>query len=336
MIDGITIFDCVIHVYDMSDGNLRADERTAANGRDHISYLQAGNRMLPQNAGLPVDVRWSPEATFDVVVTKGGTDFAMAQTVPIYEWFKDWFAPVKAQYEMAQRYPEHVLFCGGVDPIAQGVTEARRQIEVQAKDMGARSFKFYNGHIDDSWRCDDAKLAYPLYEKCLEMGVDVVQFHKGSPFGQQNLEDLSPLDLQKAARDFPDLNFIIHHAAAPYFMEAVSVASRFQNVYIAMSGNINLFLLAPRMVQEWVGTLLQQVGSDRVLWGSEAPLQGYPRPYLEAFIRDFEIPEDLRVGYAFPQITREDKENILGRNFARLMKMDLSAVQAAAPEPAAV
>lgn len=166
-----------------------------------------------------------------------------------------------------------------------------------------------------------------------EVGVDVVQFHKGSPFGQQNLEDLSPLDLQKAARDFPDLKFVIHHAAAPYFQEAVSVASRFPNVYIAMSGNINLFLIAPRMVQEWVGVLLQQVGSDRVLWGSEAPLQGNPRPYIEAFVKDFQIPEDLRVGYGFPQITREDKEKILGGNFARLMKVDLSAGAATEPTP---
>jgi len=34
------------------------------------------------------------------------TDLAMAQTVPIFDWFKDWFAPVRAQYEMAQLYPD--------------------------------------------------------------------------------------------------------------------------------------------------------------------------------------------------------------------------------------
>lgn len=329
MIDGIPIFDCVIHVYDMSDENVRTDEPTAAHARSHIAYLQMASKFLPENADNVTESRWTPESTYEVVFEKGGTDMAMAQTVPIFDWFKDWFSPVKAQYEMAQKYPEQVLFCGGVDPIAQGLDGALEQIEVQAKELGARSFKFYNGHLHDSWRCDDPDIAYPMYEKISELGVDVVQFHKGTPFGKQNLEDLSPLDLQRAARDFPDLKFVIHHGAIPYFMEAVSVASRFENVYIAMSGNLNAFFIAPRMVQEWMGVLLQQVGADRILWGSEAPLQGNPKPYLEAFVHQFEIPEDLRVGYAYPQITREDKEKILGGNFARLMGVELPAAEPA-------
>lgn len=331
MIDGIPIFDCVIHAYDMSDENLRADVPTAAHARSHIAYLQLATKLVPENRDLVIATRWTPEATHEIVFVEGGTDLAMAQTVPIFEWFENWFAPVQAQHAMAERYPDQVLFCGGVDPIAQGVAGAVEQIEVQVKEMGARSFKFYNGHIDESWRCDDRQMAYPMYEKCLELGVDVVQFHKGSPFGKQNLEDLSPLDLQKAARDFPDLKFIIHHGAIPYFAEAVNIASRFENVYIAMSGNLNAFFIAPRMVQEWIGQLLQQVGVERILWGSEAPLQGNPRPYLESFVRDFEIPEDLRVGYAYPQITRRDKELILGGNFARLMGVQLPSTPVTVP-----
>ena len=38
-----------------------------------------------------------------------------------------------------------------------------------------------------------------------------------------------------------------------------------------------------------------------------------------------EIPEDLRDGYGYPQITREDKEKILGLNFARMMGIDVEA-----------
>ncbi|HVW42845.1 MAG TPA: amidohydrolase family protein [Amycolatopsis sp.] len=334
MIDGIPIFDCVIHVYDMSEGNVRASEPTSEHARAHIAGLQAPTRMLPQNAHYPVTVRWSPEEVYDMVFTHGGTDLGMAQTVPIYDWFDDWFAPVRAQYEMARRYPEQVLFCGGVDPVGQGPDEALRQIEVQVREMGARSFKFYNGHLEGSWRCDDRELAYPLYRKCLDLGVDVIQFHKGSPFGQQNMEDLSPLDLQRAARDFPDLKFIIHHAAFPYIEEAVNIASRFPNIYIALSGTINAYFIAPRKVQEWIGRMLGEVGVDKLLWGSEAALQGNPRPYLESFVHDFHIPDDLRTGYGYPQITRQDKEKILGTNFARLMKVDLPLAEPAQPAAA--
>jgi hypothetical protein len=43
---------------------------------------------------------------------------------------------------------------------------------------------------------------------------------------------------------------------------------------------------------------------------------------------DLEIPADLRSGYGYPQITREDKERILGRNFAELMGIDVDVKRA--------
>ena len=57
------------------------------------------------------------------------------------------------------------------------------------------------------------------------------------------------------------------------------------------------------------------------------------RPYLRAFM-EMEIPDDLRDGFGFPQITRRDRENILGLTFARLMGIDVEAKKrelAAAP-----
>jgi predicted TIM-barrel fold metal-dependent hydrolase len=154
--------------------------------------------------------------------------------------------------------------------------------------------------VRDSWRCDDERLAYPLYQKCLDLGVDVVQFHKGFPFGNQPLAPLSPLDIERAAIDFPSLRFIIHHLALPYFEEAASMAARHPNIYLALSGNLNMALIAPRLVQTHIGRLLGEVGVHKLLWGSEAALAGCPAPYIKAFL-EMDIPEDLRVGYGMPQ-----------------------------------
>jgi predicted TIM-barrel fold metal-dependent hydrolase len=223
---------------------------------------------------------------------------------------------------MAAAYPERVLFCGGVDPIYRGLDDAVAQIEHQARELGARSMKFYNGHVPRSWRCDDEQLAYPLYESCRDVGITVLQFHKGIPIGLQNVEELRPNDLQAPARDFPDLTFVVHHLALPYFDELVNIASRFPNVYVALSGTLSECIYAPRRAQERLGRLLSEVGVEKLLWGSEAALLGSPAPYLDAFMR-LEMPEDLQRGYGYPEITREDHELILGGNFARLMGVDV-------------
>jgi predicted TIM-barrel fold metal-dependent hydrolase len=329
MINGVFVFDCVIHVYDLSDGNLRPDEPSSDHARETLARQNDWTTHFQPNAPHQVRKRWTVEEVYDLVFTQGGADMAMAQAVPIYDWYQDWFAPVETQYEMADKYPGEVLFCGGVDPNWQGVDAALKEIDRQARDLGARSFKFYNGHLTNSWRCDDEKIAYPMYERAAENGVKVLQFHKGAPFGKQNVEDLRPNDLQKAARDFPDLDFVIHHAAIPYFDETADIVSRFPNVYVALSGNINYALVAPMMVQQQLGALLASAGPEKILYGSEAALVGSPRPFIENFLK-LEIPEHLRVGYGFPQLTDADKALILGGNFARLMGVEVPSTEQAA------
>lgn len=322
MLDGdVFVFDCVVHAYNMSDENL-LDRPDAELGRGSILKLGDDTRA-PTSGDYPTYAkRWTHEELWDMVFGHSDTDLAMAQTVPIFDWFRDGFAPVEAQHAFAAAYPEQVLFCGGVDPSYHG-TGTLDEMQRQVEELDARSFKFYNAHIDGkTWRCDDEEIAYPMYELARRLGIQVLQFHKGVPFGNQNMEDLRPNDLQKVARDFPDLNFVIHHLALPYFDEAVSIGARFPNVYLALSGVLTNYLIGPRLFLMQLGRLLAEVGSDKLLWGSEAALLGYPQPYLEAFWK-LKIPEDLQDDYGYPQITEEDKRNILGHNFARLLRMEL-------------
>jgi uncharacterized protein len=327
LIDGIFVFDHVIHVYDMSDDNLRTDRADAPGAREQL--LESGRRGRPHGYLADVDFarRWSLEEMYEMVFVDAPTDLAMAQVVPLFDWYEDFFAPVERQHAMAAAYPDRVLFCGGVDPLYRGVDDALEQLDHQITELGARSIKFYNGHVPKWWRCDDKSLAYPLYERCGELGVDVLQFHKGIPIGLQNVEALRPVDLQAPARDFPDTKFVVHHLALPYFDELLNIAMRFPNVYVSLTGVFNLALIAPRRVQEIVGRLLMDVGSDRLLWGSDAALLGSPGPYLEAFM-EFQIPDDMQDGYGYPPLTRRDRELILGENFARLMGIDVARKQA--------
>ena len=330
MIAGHFVFDNVIHLYDLSPENVRTDRDDAQFSRDRVlAYIEQQVRSpeaTPKGqAQFDWGRRWGVTDMHELVFGSSDTDMAMAQTVPMFDWFKDWYSPVMAQYAMAQAYPDQVLFCGGVDPHFRGLADALAQIDHQAKKLGARSFKFYNGHalVKDCWRCDDEKVAYPLYERALANGVSVLQFHKGNPYGLQNMEYLSPIDLQAPARDFPQATFIVHHLALPYFEEMVSIATRFPNVYLSLAGYMSFYRIAPRRVQEHIGRLLQTVGPDKILWGSDSALAGSPQPYLRAFMA-LQIPEDLRQGYGYPQITDSDRRKILGENFARLMGIDIA------------
>ncbi len=325
MIDGMFVFDNAIHVYDMSDANLRASRDDAHFSRDQLAGLGAGLGWPGvTKSGADLAVRWSIEDVYEMVFVDSPTDMAMAQVVPIFDWYEGMFAPVETQHAMAERYPDRVLFCGGVDPLYPSVEGALEELDRQVLELGAVSIKFYNGHVDGGWRCDDEELAYPLYQRCLDLGIRVLQFHKGFPFGLMNVEQLSPVDLQKAARDFPDLTFLVHHLALPYLDEMISIASRFPNVHLSLASNLSATILQPRVAQMQIGRLLMEVGVDKLVWGSDAALLGPPRPYLEAFVA-MEIPEDLRDGYGYPQITREDKAKVLSLNFARMMGVDVES-----------
>ena len=115
--------------------------------------------------------------------------------------------------------------------------------------------------------------------------------------------------------------------ALPYFDECASIAARFPNVYLALSGVLALYFVRRKGFLMQMGQLLAEVGADKLLWGSEAALMGCPQPYLDA-LWALQIPEELQDDYGFPEITNEDKRKILGTNFARLMGVEV-------PQPSA-
>ena len=69
------------------------------------------------------------------------------------------------------------------------------------------------------YRLDDEKLMYPFYEKAVKSGIRNVCIHKGlfAPAVEERFPHLRPYadvsDIGKAAKDWPQLNFLIYHSA---------------------------------------------------------------------------------------------------------------------------
>lgn len=318
MHNGMFVFDNVVHMYDNTADNVI--DPVAMNFQHGLAVALTGT--APDNfIGGQTDV----DEALDYLFKRSDTDIAMAQTVPLFSYWKEGFAPARLQYQLKEACPDRVMFCAGVDPLYQGLNGCLTELERQVVEWGAVSVKFYQAHGRGlSWRADDRKIAYPIWERCLELGIDTVQFHKGIPLGTELLEDLAPNDIQQAAADFPQLNFILHHFGHPHVDATINVASRYPNVHLALSSIINLFPVAPWDVYEMLGKALFYVGEDRILYGSESFAWPSVQPYISA-MGSMQIPEELQDRYGYPALTDSARAKILGLNFAKLMKVDVEA-----------
>src|SRR5213594_163936 len=80
------------------------------------------------------------------------------------------------------------------------------------------------------WRLDDQKLMYPFYEKIVKAGITTVCIHKGLlPIDYEKSwpgvwEYNTVWDVGQAAKDWPQVNFVIYHAALRSFLETPDAA----------------------------------------------------------------------------------------------------------------
>src|SRR5919106_2565658 len=230
-----------------------------------------------------------------------------------------------------------------------------RAIEVLKPD----SFKGYtigdntNKHLSKyPWRMDDEKVVYPFYERCLKAGLINITVHKGlfPPSVEQRFPHLLAYsdvrDVGKAAKDWPQLNFIIYHSGYRYgggggpeeggahfektgrvewVSDLAEIPAKYgvSNVYGDLGQIFAQSTLAnPQLCAAMMGILVRGLGADHVCWGTDAVWTGSPQWQIEA-LRRLEIPEDMQKQYGFQPLGAADgtvKTAILGGNNARLYK----------------
>jgi len=317
------VFDCVCHVFNF-------DKRNAFGkpGEMFIDHLYAfhqvltppGERVLGPEEFLR---EWSIDEIARMVFEESGTDMIVAQPLPLTDLFYDGLSQWEKCAAMAQKYPDRAVFWGSVNPL-EG-KKALDLMERQVKEYGAKAFKLYNVRYDYGepfpWRMDDRRIAYPIFEKALELGVTTIGVHKGVPLGPQPIESTQAWDMDGAAANFPDINFVIFHVGLPFIDEICWQLVRFPNLYASIAATLNFIVRAPRNFAENIGKLMFWCGEDKILYGGETPIW-HPRWALDAFW-NFEIPEDLVAGYGYPQLTTQAKKKILGGNLARLMGINV-------------
>lgn len=278
---------------------------------------------------------------------------------------EDWFIPQEQVFATREkvnkdagtrRMMAHYTFTPGQPGWLDGIDHA---VAVFKPD----SWKGYtvgdNTHKELShypWHLDDEKLAYPAYEKFVKAGIKNVCIHKGlfAPSVEQQFPRLAEYadvrDVAKAAKDWPQLNFIIYHSAYRHIGGSPAVALQewdetgriswvsdladipakygVTNVYGDL-GQLFAFstVTQPRLAAALMGTLIKGLGADHIIWGTDAVWTGSPQWQIEG-LRRMEIPEDMQKKFGFAPMGAADgpvKTAIFSGNASRLYNFEKHA-----------
>jgi uncharacterized protein len=207
------------------------------------------------------------------------------------------------------------------------------------------------------WRMDDEKMTYRGYEKCVKAGIKNVCVHKGlfPPSIERQFPRLRPYvdvsDVGKAAKDWPQLNFIIYHSGyrhagggdpaeawaqvektgrCEWVTDLSEIPAKYgvTNVYGDL-GQLFAFstVAQPRLAAYLMGTLVKGLGADHVVWGTDAVWTGSPQWQIEG-LRRLEIPGDMQKQFGFKPLGPADgpvKTAIFSRNNMRLYSYEAPA-----------
>jgi hypothetical protein len=225
---------------------------------------------------------------------------------------------------------------------------------MQAETLNVDAWKCYTGScpkgFDHGWWMDDEKIAYPMLEQARKLKVRQVCVHKGFPLGPVP-EYNRPRDLIKAAKDFPDLNFLVYHSGfrgtaglgevfaktgeIPWvteFCRMKKAEAGLTNIYMELGSTFGqLAITHPEICAHLLGQVIQAFGHDHVLWGTDSIWYGTPQWQIEAF-RRFQIPDQLIEMHGYQPLTREIKAGIFGLNAARLFGVDVTAKRNEVPK----
>ena len=205
------------------------------------------------------------------------------------------------------------------------------------------------------WRLDDEQVMYPFYDKAVKAGITTLCIHKGllPPDYEQSFagvwEYATAWDIGKAAKDWPQMTFVIYHSALRPFLELPEQAWAEFGRPVASAGprisrKSRRSSASPTSMPSSARPLPtrrlrirslrragrhpdQGLGVDHVMWGTDSVWYGSPQWQIEA-LRELENPEDMQKKYGFAPLGNANsaaKQLIFAGNATRLYKIRLKA-----------
>jgi hypothetical protein len=159
--------------------------------------------------------------------------------------------------QYTRRDPRRFVGLAGYNPFR--IKESLAEIETAVREHGFRGVYVHIYGFD--MPLHDRRM-YPLFAKCVELGVPV-SMQVGHVLEGMPSEHARPMYLDRIACDFPDLKMVGAHTGWPWVEELISVCYKWDNVYLGVDAWMPRYL-KPEVVQ----FVNSRMGQDRCLWGT--------------------------------------------------------------------
>ncbi len=172
--------------------------------------------------------------------------------------------PYERVHKVCARYPDRFSGLAGVDPF-RGIA-GLKELDHAVNELG-----FVGAHLYPHWfglAPDHAKY-YPYYARCAELDIPIMMQigHNLVYSRQRRLPSVGrPITLDQVAIDFPELTLIGIHIGVPWTDEAISMAWKHENLYLAGDA------YAPRHWPKSFVHYANTYGSHKVLFGTDWPV----------------------------------------------------------------
>ncbi len=229
---------------------------------------------------------------------------------------------------------DRLLIHGRVNPNQAGDLEGMDELAERWQVSAWKTYTQWGPQGHGFSFMDDTGQAF--IEKARKLGIRNICVHKGLPFGPQSYQHSLCDDIGPAAKQNPDINFLIYHsgyvaeqAEGPYdparnegidsLIKSVVENDVVEqgNVYAELGSTWRLLMRDPDSAAHSLGKLFKYMGSDKVLWGTDSIWYGSPQDQIEAF-RTFQISQQFQEQYGYPVITEAMRAQVFGLNAAPL------------------
>jgi uncharacterized protein len=319
--DEYFVVDSHVHMWDASPDNWVKGQEQYAKG--FIECFHANMGLAPEETHWPTIEKFMKysEEDFEHDVFGAGVDVGIFQSTYLKEWYTRGFNTADANGAMVEKHPGKLIVNGRFDP--RDGDNGLKQLEDDAKRWNMRGVKLYTAEWNNGsrgWRLDDPQ-TQPFLDKCKDLGIKNIHVHKGPTIWPMDMDAFDPRDVDKAATDNPELNFIIEHVGLPRVENFCWIAAQEPNVYAGLSVVFGALMHArPRLFAKVMGELLFWVGEDKMLFGSDYAIWK-PAWQLEGFA-GWTMPDSEEFA-DYPKLDKNGKRKILGLNAAALYNIEV-------------